>query len=71
MSEDGLTGGQVAGIVIGSIIGFLLLFVGLLFLLRIWMRGPTKGTDNKKRLDGKIVAITGTFLGAISNRNRS
>ena len=23
------------------------------------MRGPTKGTDNKKKLDGKVVAITG------------
>jgi hypothetical protein len=23
------------------------------------MRGPTKGTDNKKKLDGRVVAITG------------
>ncbi len=59
MSEEGLSGGAIAGIVIGSIVGFVLLFVGLLFLLRIWMRGPTKGTDNKKKLDGKVVAITG------------
>ena len=59
MSEDGLSGGEIAAAVIGSIVGFVLLFIALLFLLRIWMRGPTKGTDNKKKLDGKVVAITG------------
>jgi hypothetical protein len=59
MSEEGLSGGAIAGIVIGSIVGFILLFAGFLFFLRIWMRGPTKGTDNKKKLDGKVVAITG------------
>ena len=59
MSEDGLSGGEIAAAVIGSIVGFVLLFIALLFLLRIWMRGPTKGTDNKKKLDGKVVAIPG------------
>ena len=42
MSEEDLSEGAVAGIVIGSIFAFLLLFAALMFLLRIWMRGPTK-----------------------------
>jgi hypothetical protein len=59
MTEESLTDGAVAGIVIGSLIGIFLFFVLSLFLLRFWMRGPTKGSDNKKKLDGKTVAITG------------
>ncbi len=33
-------------------------FIGI-FLLRRWLRGPTKGSDNPKRLDGKTIVITG------------
>lgn len=51
-------------IVIGSIVGFILLFGLLLYVLRLWMRGPTKGSDNKKKLDGKVVAITGIIHSA-------
>ena len=29
------------------------------YFLRSWMRGPTTGSDNPKRLDGKLVVITG------------
>merc|ERR1712047_96871 len=35
----------------------------LLYLLRLWMQGPTKGSDNTKKLDGKTVAITGANTG--------
>jgi hypothetical protein len=58
--DDRLSDGEIAAAVIGALAGFALLFVGLVFLFRIWMRGPTRGTDNKKKLDGKVVAITGT-----------
>ena len=30
-----------------------------LYLLRLWMQGPTRGSDNPKKLDGKTVVITG------------
>ena len=30
------------------------------------MRGPTKGTDNKKKLDGRVVVITGSKLWLIT-----
>ena len=29
------------------------------YFLRSWMRGPTTGSDNPKRLEGKLVVITG------------
>jgi len=35
----------------------------LLYLLRLWMQGPTKGSDNTKKLDGKTVVITGANTG--------
>ncbi len=54
-----LGGGEIAGIAIGSILGVVILVVILLFLLRRFLRGPTKGSDNPKQLDGKVVAITG------------
>ena len=47
-------------VAIGIFHGILLLF---LFALRKWMRGPTKGTDNTKKLDGKLVVITGANTG--------
>jgi len=37
--------------------------VALFFALRRWFRGPTKGTDNPKRLDGRVVVITGGNAG--------
>jgi len=39
-----------------------ILFV-LLYFLRLWLRGPTTGSDNPKRLDGKVVVITGANTG--------
>ena len=38
-----------------------ILFV-MLYFLRLWLRGPTTGSDNPKRLDGKVVVITGEFI---------
>jgi hypothetical protein len=65
MTEEGLSGGEIAAAVIGSLVGFALLFAGLIFLLRIWMRGPTKGTDNKKKLDGKVSVLWNFILGIL------
>lgn len=55
----GLSGGEVAGVVIGCLIGIPLLIFLILYALKIWMQGPTKGSDNTKNLDGKVVVITG------------
>ncbi len=65
MTEEGLSGGEIAAAVIGSLVGFALLFAALIFLLRIWMRGPTKGTDNKKKLDGKVSVLWNFILGIL------
>ena len=56
---DSYTEGEIAGIVIGCLIGIPLVIFLILFALRMWMRGPTKGSDNTKKLDGKLVIITG------------
>ena len=56
---DSYTEGEIAGIVIGCLIGIPLVIFLILFALRMWMRGPTKGSDNTKKLDGKLVVITG------------
>ena len=37
----------------------IILFWIVLFVLRFYLRGPTTGSDNSARLDGKVVAITG------------
>jgi hypothetical protein len=68
MTEEGLSGGEIAAAVIGSLVGFALLFAGLIFLLRIWMRGPTKGTDNKKKLDGKVSVLWNFILGILEGK---
>ena len=56
-----LSGGETAGIVIGSIIGGVIVIGLLLFLLRKWLRGPTKGSEVNVNLDNKVVVITGTL----------
>ena len=56
---ESYTDGEIAGIVIGCLIGIPLVIFLILFALRMWMRGPTKGSDNTKKLDGKLVVITG------------
>ena len=52
---------DTAGIVIGSIIGGVIVIGLLLFLLRKWLRGPTKGSEVNVNLDNKVVVITGTM----------
>lgn len=37
--------------------------VATLYSLRLWMQGPTKGSDNPKQLTGKTVVITGANTG--------
>ena len=56
-----LSGGETAGIVIGSIIGGVIIIGLLLFLLRKWLRGPTKGSEVNVNLDNKVVVITGSM----------
>ena len=56
---ESYTDGEIAGIVIGCLIGIPLVIFLILFALRMWMRGPTKGSDSTKKLDGKLVVITG------------
>ena len=54
-----LSGGETVGIVIGSIIGGILVIALLLYGLRKWLRGPTKGSDVDVNLENKVVVITG------------
>lgn len=53
------SGGAIAAAVICSLIGVPLVLFLLLFLLKKWMQGPTSGTDNQRKLDDKVVVITG------------
>ena len=49
----------VVGIVAGTTVGTVALMAVALVGIRKWIQGPTKGTDNPKRLDNKVVVITG------------
>lgn len=51
--------GAIVGITVGSVIAGIVILAFLTHFLRMWLRGPTIGSDNRKRLDGKVVAITG------------
>ena len=53
------TSGETAGIAIGIILAIVLVLFLMLYAFKIWMQGPTKGSDNPKKLDGKLVVITG------------
>ena len=54
-----LSGGETAGIVIGSLVGGVIVIGLILYLLRKWLRGPTKGSDVNVNLGDKVVVITG------------
>ena len=56
---ESLAGGELAGIVIGSLIAGIILIAVLIYGLRIWLRGPTKGSDVNVNLEDKVVVITG------------
>ena len=51
--------GAIVGIAVGSVIAAIVILTFLTHFLRMWLRGPSIGTDSRKRLDGKVVAITG------------
>ena len=55
------SGTAIAFIVIGSLISAGLALSLLWYFLRLWIRGPTLGSDNKRKLYGFTVAITGTY----------
>ena len=56
---ESLAGGELAGIVIGSLIAGIILIAVLIYGLRIWLRGPTKGSAVNVNLEDKVVVITG------------
>ena len=56
------TDGEVAGIAMGSVIGTFLLGFIILYAIKIWMQGPTKGSDVNVSLENKVVAITGNMF---------
>lgn len=58
-----LTTGAKWGIAIGSLLGLALLVWLIMLLVRRYLQGPTKGTNNPKRLDNKVVVITGCNTG--------
>ena len=60
---ESYTAGETAGITLGIIFGIALLLFLMLYALKLWMRGPSKGSDNPKKLDGKLVVITGANTG--------
>ena len=68
---EGLTGGELAGIVIGSLIAGILLIALLIYGLRIWLRGPTKGSDVNVNLENKVVVITGKAYSPVQNTRGS
>ena len=59
--------GEIVGIVLGVLIGVPLVLFLMLYALKRWMQGPTKGSDNPKKLDGKLVVITGANTGIGKN----
>ena len=56
---DSLSRGEFGGIVIGTLIGGILQIWIILYGLRHWLRGPTKGSDINVDLENKVVIITG------------
>ncbi|TRY61533.1 hypothetical protein TCAL_05730 [Tigriopus californicus] len=58
-----MEGGALAGAIIGGIILFILVVALLLFFFMRWMKGPMKGSNNSKALNGKLVVITGANTG--------
>ncbi len=50
---------QIAGIAVGSVLGVVVLFLLITLLIRCYHRNYTKGSDNPKKLEGKVVVITG------------
>jgi len=59
----GLGTAAIIGITVGSVIAGVIIIIFLTHFLRMWLRGPSLGSDCRKRLDGKVVAITGANTG--------
>lgn len=55
--------GAIIGITIGSVITAVAVLALLFHVVKLWLRGPALGSDQRKRLEGKVVAITGANTG--------
>ena len=51
------------GAVFGSLFGLALVIVVILLIVGRCIKGPNKGSQIEKRLDDKVVVITGKFRG--------
>ena len=58
----GFTAGETAGIVICSLLILAITIWLILFLIKCWIQGSTKGSDIKVNLNNRVVAITGKII---------
>ena len=57
-----LPAGNIAGIVICSVLILIIAIWMILFSIKWWIQGSTKGSSIKVNLDNKVIAITGKML---------
>ena len=57
-----LSATTIVGIAAGTSVGSAALVALTLVCIKRWIQGPTKGTDSTKRLDNRVVVITGKYL---------
>ena len=58
----GLAAGEIAGIVICSLLISIIAIWMILFSIKWWIQGSTKGSKIKVNLENKVVAITGKMI---------
>lgn len=58
----GLAAGEIAGIAICSLLIVIIAIWMILFSIKWWIQGSTKGSNIKVNLENKVVAITGKMI---------